>query len=107
MKEETKFKHEQLCDLCLNTMRQHTPGFPLTNIEYNNKQPGIIIQVHIKQPVFKKNYFNAFDIFLKQNALDMYFDVIKYNSSIHVNLKKEYYNKHEQLEVLFRMQGIL
>lgn len=105
--EEICFKHEQANEFCLTILEQvHlTPPILINiiNIDYNNNIPGLIII--FKEEIIDSMYYEIRKLYRDKNLID-YFDWKRFNKSIHINLKKEYINKLEELETLFRIQHI-
>lgn len=105
--EEICFKHEQANDFCLAVLEQvHLTPYILNNIiniDYNNNIPGLIII--FKEEIIDSTYCEIRKLYKNKNLID-YFNWKKFNKSIHIDLKKEYMNKIEELETLFKMQNI-
>jgi hypothetical protein len=105
--EEICFKHEQANHFCLAVLEQiHLTPYILNNIiniDYNNNIPGLIII--FKEEIIDSMYYEIRKLYRDKNLIN-YFNWKRFNKSIHINLKKEYINKLEELETLFRIQHI-
>lgn len=105
--EEICFKHEQANEFCLAVLEQvHlTPHIlnNITNIDYNNNIPGLIII--FKEEIMDSTYYEIRKLYKDKNLIN-YFNWKRFNKSIHIDFKKEYINKIEELETLFKMQNI-
>lgn len=105
--EEICFKHEQANEFCLAVLEQvHLTPYILNNIiniDYNNNIPGLIII--FKEEIMDSMYYEIRKLYRDKNLIN-YFNWKRFNKSIHINLKKEYINKLEELETLFRIQHI-
>ena len=106
--EEICFKHEQANHFCLAILEQvHlTPCIlnNVINIDYNNNIPGLIIV--FREEVINSIYYEIRKLYRDKNLIN-YFNWKRFNKSIHIDLKKEYTNKLEELETLLRIRGIL
>jgi len=105
--EEICFKHEQANHFCLAVLEQvHLTPYILNNIiniDYNNNIPGLIIV--FKEEIIDFIYYEIRKLYRDKNLIN-YFNWKRFNKSIHIDLKKEYINKLEELETLFKMQNI-
>ena len=105
--EEICFKHEQANEFCLAVLEQVrlTPYIlnNIINIDYNNNIPGLIII--FKEEIIDSIYYEIRKLYRDKNLIN-YFNWKRFNKSIHIDLKKEYTNKLEELETLFKMQNV-
>ena len=106
--EEICFKHEQANEFCLAVLEQvHlTPSIlnNIINVTYNNNIPGLIIFFR-EEIIIDSIYYEIRKLYKDKNLIN-YFNWKRFNKSIHIDLKKEYINKLEELETLFKMQNI-
>ena len=105
--EETRFRHEQANHFCYEVLNQLGVAEYLVNaddIAYNQFKPGLILRFLYEEDIasdycgLKEAYKNA--------GLTSYFDLKLFKKTIHINLKKEYINKIEELEMVLKMKGI-
>ena len=69
-------------------------------VNYNLNSPGIIISKIYLTEETCKGLFNAFGI-------DEYFNVKEYRKTLHISINKKYINEIDELETLFKIQGII
>lgn len=70
------------------------------SLSYNSYLPGIIIsKIYLTEEVCK----SLFDTF----GINKYFNFKKYKKTLHIYIDKKYINKIDELETLFKIQGIL
>jgi len=101
--EELQWQHEQANHFCFNLLSKFIMWSSFEDIEYNNFVPGIIVKCNNTS----FNYMRMIEKILKNYTIDIYFDIKEYQYSIQINLKKEYVNQIQELETLFKIQGII
>ena len=101
--EELQWRHEQANHFCFNLLRKFIHLASFDDVEYNNFVPGIIV----KCDNTGFNYIDVVDDILMRHNINLYFNTKEYKYSIQINLKKEYVDKIEELETLFKIRNIL
>lgn len=69
-------------------------------VNYDVNSPGVIIpKIYLTEETCK-GLFNAFNI-------NEYFNVKGYKKTLHISIDKKYINEMDELETLFKIQGII
>jgi len=105
--EEAQFRHEQanyFCHEVLNQLRVFEYLGNIYDIRYNQFKPGLILRFLFQRDTAPA-YCGLRGIYRKAGIMS-YFDWRLFKNTIHINLKKEYINKIEELETVLRMKGI-
>ena len=69
-------------------------------VNYNVNSPGIIIpKIYLTEETCK-GLFNTFSI-------NEYFNIKEYKKTLHISIDKKYTNEMDELETLFKIQGII
>jgi len=99
-----KIQHEKANGFCLAILKECTLLDELGKVRYDCKKPGIIFYTatsgYSNNTLYRHIKFGLGG----KNVLD-YFDIKLYKTSIHVNLKKEYINHIDDLEILLELQN--
>ena len=91
----------QFCrDVVIDLDKAGLSIYSKANFNYNLNSPGIIISKIYLTEEMCKCLFNTFDI-------NKYFNVKGYRKTIHISIDKKYMNKIDELETLFKIQGII
>lgn len=105
--EKAQLRHEQASYFCYEVLQQlHTAEYlaDLQYIDYNQLKPGIILRFIYEQDV-TYDYNKLKEIYQKVGIIS-YFDWKLFNKTIHINLKKEYIDKLDELMIVFKIQGV-
>ena len=95
-------RHLRVCQFCRDVFVDlDKAGLSIYNkVNLNYDSPGIIIsKVYLTEETCK-DLFKAFGI-------DEYFNVKEYKKTLHISLNKKYINEIDELETLFKIQGII
>lgn len=95
-------RHLKACQFCRDVFVDlDKAGLSIYNkMNYNLNSPGIIISKTYLTEETCNGLFNAFGI-------DEYFKVKEYKKTLHISLNKKYIDEINELETLFKIQGII
>ena len=95
-------RHFKACQFCRDVFIDlDKAGLSIYNkVNYDLSSPGIIISKIYLTEKTCKDLFTAFGI-------NKYFNVKGYRKTIHISIDKKYMNKIDELETLFKIQGII
>lgn len=74
------------------------------DIAYNQFKPGLILKFLYEEDT-APDYYGLREVYRKAGIM-LYFDWKLFKKTIHINLKKEYIDKIEELETVLKIQGI-
>ena len=100
---DKRMKCVAICKICQEIIEKCFSFVGFIDVKFNYKTPGLIFKCN----TCDFNYTTYIMFRLTERKVMHIFDVKEYNSSVHVNLKKEYINKAKDLETLLKIQGIL
>lgn len=106
--EEAKFKHAIANRLCKDVLYQLRIAEYLADtydVAYNQFKPGLILKFLYEEDT-APDYCGLREVYRKAGIIS-YFDLKLFKKIIHINLKKKYINKIEELETIFKMKGII
>ena len=101
--DEKKLRHEKANDFCLCVMEKLINS-RMYLMDFNNKVPGII---YYYVGYVDKKAIDTMKHILEAHHVSQYFDVLSFRKSIQVNLKKEYIDQTDELEVMLKLMGEL
>lgn len=99
--EEKRWIHEQANHACYDIISHCINLVGFTDFCYNNKVPGIILKCNN----LDFNYTGYVTLGLTQAKVIDFFIIKEYNSSIQINLKKEYIKNIADLDTLLKLKG--
>lgn len=99
--DEKKLRHEKANAFCLCVLEKIIDS-KMYMMDFNNKVPGVIYYYvgHID-----KKAINTMKHILEAHHVSQYFNVLGFRKSMQVNLKKEYIDQIDELEVMLKLMG--